>query len=86
MLDLLATSELPAGQLAMPFSITRPAVSQHLHVLRRAGLVSVRKRGRQHLYRLHPEPLREVYDWAAHYQHFWNDKLSSLGNFLNETG
>jgi len=84
MLDLLSSSELPAGQIAIPFSITRPAISQHLDVLRRAGLVSVRRRGRQQLYRLEPEPLREVYDWAAHYLRFWNDKLSSLGNYLNE--
>jgi DNA-binding transcriptional ArsR family regulator len=84
MLDLLSRGELPAGQIAAPFSITRPAVSQHLHVLRKAGLVSVRRSGREQLYRLRAEPLREIYDWAAHYVHFWNDKLSALGQYLNE--
>ncbi len=84
MLDLLSQGDLPAGQIAVPFPITRPAVSQHLHVLRKAGLVSVRKQGREQVYRLRPEPLREVFDWAAHYVHFWNDKLSALGQYLDE--
>jgi DNA-binding transcriptional ArsR family regulator len=85
MLDLLSSGEMAAGQIAAPFAITRPAVSQHLHVLRKAGLVSVRKQGREHVYRLRPEPLREVFDWAAHYAHFWNEKLFALGQYLNET-
>jgi len=85
MLDLLSRGHLPAGQIAAPFSITRPAVSQHLLVLRRAGLVTVRKRGREQVYRLKAEPLREVYDWAEHYLHFWNDKLSALGRYLDQS-
>ena len=79
MLDLLSRGDLPAGQIAAPFSITRPAISQHLLVLRRAGLVSVRKRGREQVYQLKANPLRQVYDWAAHYVRFWNSKLSGLG-------
>jgi len=85
MLDLLSQGDLPAGQIATPFSITRPAVSQHLLVLRRAGLVTVKKRGREQVYRLKAEPLREVYDWAEHYLHFWNDKLSALGEYLDQS-
>jgi DNA-binding transcriptional ArsR family regulator len=76
---------LPAGQIAAPFSITRPAVSQHLLVLRRAGLVTVKKRGREQVYRLKADPLREVYDWAEHCLHFWNDKLSTLGQYLDQS-
>jgi len=85
MRDLLLRGELAAGQIAAPFSITRPAVSQHLLVLRNAGLVSVRKRGREQAYCLRAEPLREVYDWAEHYVHFGNEKMSALGHYLNET-
>jgi len=85
MLDLLSRGDLPAGRIAAPFSITRSAVSQHLLVLRKAGLVSGRKRGREQVYRLKAEPLREVYDWAAHYVHFWNDKLAALGQYLDQS-
>ena len=83
-LDLLASGELAAGEIAAPFAITRPAVSQHLHILRRAGLVSARRAGREHLYRLCAEPLREVYDWVEHYNRFWGEKLSALGHYLDE--
>ena len=52
-------------------------------VLRTAGLVTPRKDGRRRLYRVAPEPLREVYDWVQHYERFWDDKLDALGRFLD---
>jgi DNA-binding transcriptional ArsR family regulator len=83
LLDLLAKGEMAAGEIAAPFAISRPAVSQHLRVLLEAGLVSVRKEGREQIYSLCATPIREVYDWAEHYQRFWPDRLSALGKHLD---
>ena len=63
--------------------MSQPALSQHLRVLRDANLVSVRAEGRRRIYRLHPEPLEELYDWITHYQDFWHGKLRSLGKHLD---
>jgi DNA-binding transcriptional ArsR family regulator len=82
-LDLLSSRQLAAGEIASQFHFSRPAISQHLHVLRRAKLVAVRKKGREQIYRLNPEPLREVYDWIEHYQEFWNSKVAALGDYLD---
>ena len=81
-LDLLCRNELPVQRIAAPFAMTRPAISQHLRILRRAGLVQVRRAGRQRFYRLRARPLEEVYDWVRHYQRFWSGKLKALGAYL----
>jgi len=65
--------------------MTQPAISQHLRVLREAGLVRERREGRSRLYRLHPEPLREAYEWLAQYERFWRQKLADLGEHLRRT-
>lgn len=79
-LDLLAEGEMTAGDIAKHFShISRPAVSQHLAVLRAAGLVRERRDGRRRIYRLEPEPLREIWEgWLSQYQRFWEDRLTDL--------
>lgn len=71
LLDLLRTSDRSVNELAEPFHMTQPAISQHLRVLRHAGLVQPRQVGRQRLYRLNAKPLKEVRNWAAHYERFW---------------
>jgi len=81
-LDLLRASDHTALELAAPFRLSQPAVSQHLRVLREAGLVRVRKSGRQRVYRLDATPLRELYDWAGHFSRFWPAKLRALGDYL----
>jgi DNA-binding transcriptional ArsR family regulator len=81
-LDMLRRGQLAAGEIARPFRMSRPAISQHLGVLRRAGLVSVRRQGREQIYSLRPEPLRDVYDWVEHYRAFWPEKLEALGAYL----
>jgi DNA-binding transcriptional ArsR family regulator len=85
-LDLLAQGELAAGILASHFPmISRPAVSQHLAVLREAGLVSERKAGRHRLYRLEVEPLRAFWEgWLSQYQRFWDDRLQALKRLVEE--
>jgi len=69
--------------LAAPFRMSRPAISQHLRILRRVGLVDVKKNGRERCYRLRGEKLREVFDWVAHYEQFWTEKLKALGKYLD---
>ena len=82
-LDRLREGEQPVLALAEPFDMTLPAVSQQLRVLRRAGLVTERREGRQRVYRLNPEPLRDVRDWMRHYEKFWTRKLRDLGAYLD---
>ena len=79
---MLSRGDLAASAIATPFQISRPAVSRHLTVLRKAGLVSVRRRGREQVYRLRAQPLREVFDWVEHYRGFWNEKITALGDYL----
>lgn len=83
-LDRLERGDLTVSEIAAPFRVSQPAVSQHLRVLRDAGLVTPRKDGRFRRYRLNPGGLRHVYDWVAHYKRFWEKKLTRLGEFLNE--
>ena len=81
-LDLLREGEQPVKQIARPFSMSLPAISQHLTVLCEAGLVTQRKEGRQRFYRLNPEPLKQVSAWINHYEQFWQEKLDVLGDYL----
>ena len=65
-LDLLRVEERPVGDLVADLGISQPAVSKHLRVLRDAGLVDVRADAQRRLYRLRPEPLREIDEWLTH--------------------
>jgi DNA-binding transcriptional ArsR family regulator len=80
---LLGSGEQHVNQLAGRFAMTRPAVSQHLRVLRRAGLVTVRRVGRERRYRLRAQPLRDVYDWVAYFEQFWTRGIKSLRKYLD---
>jgi DNA-binding transcriptional ArsR family regulator len=82
-LVLLGDGEKPVRAIAQPFRMTRPAVSQHLAVLRRAGLVAVRRDGRERYYRLRAARLREVYDWVSFFEQFWPERLRALGAYLD---
>ena len=80
----LATGEATVGELAEPFAITLPAVSKHLKVLQRAGLIA---RGRQAQWRpcrLKAGPLKDVADWVEHYRCFWEESLDRLDQYLKE--
>lgn len=79
---MLRDGERTASQLARPFLATQPAISQHLGVLRRAGLVDDRREGRHRFYRVRPAPLREVADWVAFFDRFWDDRFDRLGAYL----
>lgn len=84
MLARLAQGEAPVTALAESFEMSLSAVSQHLTVLRGAGLVHVRKIGRQRLYRIDAAPLREIAEWVGKYERFWSEKLAALGEYLEE--
>ena len=78
----LAEGESTVGQLAAPFDMSRPAISKHLRVLERAGMLKQQRDGRIRRCRLDPEPIREVAQWIEFHKQFWNTQLDSLTNFL----
>ncbi|MEO8185456.1 MAG: metalloregulator ArsR/SmtB family transcription factor [Deltaproteobacteria bacterium] len=84
MLDLLAEGDCPVNAIAANFEMSRPAVSQHLRVLRAAGLVTEQRHGRERRYRLAPEPLAPVRDWISHFERFWDDHFSRLTRHLEK--
>jgi DNA-binding transcriptional ArsR family regulator len=81
-LDLLRSGTQPAGQIARAFPISRPAISKHLRLLRRAHLVQERREGRHRLYQLNPEPLKAVDSWLEQYRVFWQTSLTNLKTFV----
>ena len=82
-LDLLRAGERPVGELVDALSISQPAVSKHLRVLREAGIVDVRIAAQRRLYRVRPEPLREIDLWLAPYRALWTESLDALERHLD---
>ena len=81
-LDLLRSGTRPAGDIARAFPISRPAISKHLSILRKAHLVEERREGRHRMYHLNPEPLKAVDSWLEHYRQFWSASLANLKSFV----
>lgn len=81
-LDLLRAGTRPAGDIARAFPVSRPAISKHLRILRRAHLVEERREGRHRLYQLNPGPLKAVDSWLEHYRQFWMASLNNLKIFV----
>lgn len=81
-LDMLRRGRQPAGQIAQAFPISRPAISKHLRLLRRAHLVQEQREGRNRFYELNPEPLKTVDSWLDQYRSFWSTSLASLKAFV----
>jgi DNA-binding transcriptional ArsR family regulator len=81
-LDLLRRGSQPAGEIARAFPVSRPAISKHLKLLRRAHLVREHREGRHRVYQLNPEPLRAVDSWIEQYRNFWKMNLASLKTFV----
>ena len=82
-LRLVRDQELSAGEIASHFDVTRPAVSQHLTVLKGAGLVNERRNGTQRLYRARPEGLADL---MAFLDEFWSDRLEALKRDAEQQG
>jgi DNA-binding transcriptional ArsR family regulator len=79
----LAEGEATVNQLAEPFPISLQAVSKHLKVLERAGLITRGRDAQWRPCRLEAAPLREVADWAAAYRRFWEHRYDQLGEYLH---
>ncbi len=83
-LDRLRAGPAPVNALAQHFEGSRPAISKHLRVLRQARLVTETRVGRERLYRLQPEPLRQVAGWLEGYRAFWLTNLTQLKRYLEQ--
>ena len=83
-LDLLLDDERAVGDLVDELELSQPAVSKHLKVLRDAGLVEARVDGQRRVYRLQPEPLREIEEWLLPFRVAWRDRLGALERHLDE--
>jgi DNA-binding transcriptional ArsR family regulator len=81
-LDMLRRGRQPAGQIAQAFPVSRPAISRHLRLLRRAHLVEERREGRHRFYHLNAQPLKQVDFWLEHYRTFWTRSLTNLKAFV----
>jgi DNA-binding transcriptional ArsR family regulator len=78
----LTESDLTVVELSAPFSVSQPAISRHLKVLERAGLISRSRRATARLSHLEAEPLREATEWMARYQEFWDESYERLDSLL----
>ncbi|HET9188249.1 MAG TPA: metalloregulator ArsR/SmtB family transcription factor [Acidothermaceae bacterium] len=82
-MDVLRDGPRRVNDLAGAFAMSRPAVSQHLRVLREAGLVGETRVGRERHYHLNAAPLRAVNEWTTQYRTFWEGRLDELGRVLD---
>ncbi len=83
LLNLLATSERSVGELQRRLRLPQPSVSKHLRVLREAGFVESRVEAQRRVYRLRPEPFREVDSWLAPFRRFWSAHVDALERHLD---
>ena len=81
-LSLLLSSERSVGEIERELGLSQPSVSKHLRVLRQAGLVESRTEAQRRLYRLRPEPLRELDAWLVPFRRFWSKHLDALERHL----
>jgi DNA-binding transcriptional ArsR family regulator len=84
LLEQLAAADLAVAELTAGLDISQAAVSQHLRVLREAGLVTARRQGRYRYYQLRPAGLTELRDWLEELERFWQQRLGALGDYLRE--
>ena len=77
-LSYLAAQERPVGAIATTLQFEQPSVSKHLRILHEAGLVQVRREGRQMLYRTNTEAIRPLYEWASTFERFWRSQLDRI--------
>ena len=84
--ELLAEQPRSVNELVAAFSVSQPAISRHLRVLREAEMVLVRNAGQRHIYQLDGRRLAELDAWLASYRRFWSERLDALEEHLNERG
>lgn len=84
LLEILFRQPLSAGELSERFELSRPAVAEHLKVLREAGLVADEPRGRHRIYHLTAEPLAQLGEWLHPFETFWRARLTRLAEVAEE--
>jgi DNA-binding transcriptional ArsR family regulator len=84
LLEILTSQQLSAGELSDQFELSRPAVAEHLKVLREAGLVADEAQGRRRIYRLTAAPLAELDQWLHPFEKFWRGRLAALTEAAEE--
>jgi DNA-binding transcriptional ArsR family regulator len=77
-LTFLARAERPVGDIATTLRVDQPSVSKHLRVLRRVGLVRVRREGRRKLYRINAAAIRPMHEWTATFEQLWRHQLNRI--------
>jgi DNA-binding transcriptional ArsR family regulator len=80
----LASGEKSVTELAQPFAMSMPAISKHLRVLERAGLIARGREAQWRPRRLEAQPLKEVADWVEHYRRFWEESFDRLDAYLQQ--
>ena len=84
-LELLASQgQLPASEIYANFTASPPAISQHLKVLRQAGLVTMEKHAQQRIYQINPHAVQELEDWSKQLTQLWNQRLDALDELLKD--
>ncbi|MFL2545874.1 MAG: ArsR/SmtB family transcription factor [Candidatus Rariloculaceae bacterium] len=83
-LSRLATGPAKVGELGKPFEMSKPAISKHMKILDRAGLIERSVVGREHHCRLHPQALKQAEDWLNYHREFWEARLDELDNLLTK--
>jgi DNA-binding transcriptional ArsR family regulator len=84
MIARLSTGPATIGELGRPYSISKPAVTKHVKILERAGLIRRKKDGRIHRCTLEPKPMKQAEDWIERYRKFWEGTLDSLARFVEQ--
>ncbi|HXS99855.1 MAG TPA: metalloregulator ArsR/SmtB family transcription factor [Elusimicrobiota bacterium] len=80
----LSTGDATVAELAKPFNVSAPAITKHMRVLEKAGLLSRQKKGREHHCRLEQERMKEAEAWIEAQRKFWNEKFDALERYLKE--
>tara|TARA_R110002049_G_scaffold277039_1_gene455351 strand:+ start:3416 stop:3739 length:324 start_codon:yes stop_codon:yes gene_type:complete len=80
---VIATSALSITQISGQFDISRQGITKHIKTLEEAGLVTIESQGRERFCNANPKELQEVTKWLKFYEQFWDDKLGSLGKYLD---
>jgi DNA-binding transcriptional ArsR family regulator len=80
----LATGEATVSELAKPFRVSAPAISKHMRILENAGLVSRKRKGREHHCRMEQRRMKQAQEWIALHRKFWNQKLDALERYLKD--
>lgn len=85
MISRLSKGPASIGELGRPYAISKPAVTKHVKMLERAGLVTRKKSGRIHRCKLNAKAMKQAEDWLEKHRKFWEDALGNLARYVEET-